>query len=97
MKFQIKFTPGAEEDIEYFRVREQRIIIDGIKRLLSENANIPTKRRKELRANELAPWALKLGDYRIFYDIEGNNLVKVIAIGYKEHNDLYIRGKRVRI
>ncbi len=32
----------------------------------------------------------------MFYDFAGNNIVKVIAVGYKEHNELYIYGKRVR-
>ncbi len=96
MKFQIKLTPGAEKDIEYFESHKQRIIIAGIKRYLSEDANVTTRHKKELRPNELAPWSLKLGDYRIFYGME-EDVVKIIAVGYKEHNDLYIRGKRVTL
>lgn len=93
MKFQIRFTPSAEKDIAYFEAHKQRILIAGIRRYLSEDANVLTKHKKELRPNKLAPWSLKLGDYRIFYEVE-EDIVKIIAVGYKEHNDLYIRGKR---
>ena len=55
MKFQIEFTPSAEKDIEYFKKYEQGIIITGIRRYLSEDANVETKRKKQLRPNELAP------------------------------------------
>ena len=42
----------------------------------------------------IAPWELRIDHYRIFYNIE-YTLVKVVAIGHKEHNELYIRGKKV--
>ena len=35
-----------------------------------------------------------MGTYRIFYDIEKEHAtVRVKAIGWKEHNRLFIRGK----
>jgi mRNA-degrading endonuclease RelE of RelBE toxin-antitoxin system len=54
-----------------------------------------TKRRKKLDPNSIAPWELRIDQYRIFYDIDFGSLIKVIAIGYKDHNELYIRGKKV--
>jgi mRNA-degrading endonuclease RelE of RelBE toxin-antitoxin system len=49
-----------------------------------------------LRPNQRAPWELRIEDYRVFYDIEGDE-VKVIAVGHKEHNDLFIRGEKVKL
>jgi len=97
MKFEIKFTPGSEKDLAYFKKYEQKIIISGIKKYLSDDANVETNRKKQLRPNELAPWELRIGNYRVFYDIEETNLVKIIAIGLKVHNELFIRGKRVEL
>lgn len=97
MKFEIKFTPSSEKDLEYFKKHEQKIIISGIRKSLSEDANVETNRKKRLRPNELAPWELRIGNYRVFYDIEENKIVKIIAIGFKVHNDLFIRGKRVEL
>jgi mRNA-degrading endonuclease RelE of RelBE toxin-antitoxin system len=45
----------------------------------------------------MAPWELRIDDYRVFYELEGENELKVVAVGHKEHNDLYIRGRKVKL
>jgi mRNA-degrading endonuclease RelE of RelBE toxin-antitoxin system len=97
MKFQITLTPSAEEDLRHFRVHEQRIIVDAILIHLSIDAGTPSRRRRKLRPNPLAPWELRVGSYRAFYEIEGEVAVKVVAIGSKEHNSLLIRGRVVEL
>jgi mRNA-degrading endonuclease RelE of RelBE toxin-antitoxin system len=47
--------------------------------------------------NRLAPWELRLGDHRVFYEIQDDTHVKIIAVGHKEHNDLFIRGEKVQL
>ena len=76
MGFSIRLTDSAIEDLDFFRKKERRMIADG----------------KPLRPNRLARWELRLDDYRVFYDFEGNDMVK-----NKEHNDLYIRGRKVEL
>jgi mRNA interferase RelE/StbE len=66
----------------------------GIATHLTYDATSETKRRKKLDPNRIAPWELRIDHYRIFYNIE-HTMVKVVAIGHKEHNELYIRGKKV--
>ena len=95
MRFRIRFTPSADRDLRHFRTYEQRIVHDGTKRYLLQDADVESKKRKQLRANELAPWELRLGDFRVFYQVEAPDQVKVIAVGVKTHNDLYIRGSKV--
>ena len=97
MRFEINFTDSVNEDLGYFKIYEQKAVIEGTKRYLRENANVVSKRRKQLRPNELAPWELKIGNYRVFYDFEEDNIVKIIAVGFKHHNELYIRGRRVTL
>ena len=95
MKFTVIILPGADADLTFFRAHEQRIILIGIATYLVADATIETKRRKRLDPNHIAPWELRIDHYRIFYAIENATLVKVVAIGSKDHNDLYIRGKKV--
>ena len=76
---------------------KRRIISDGIALFLKQDANVETTRRKPLRPNRIAPWELRIDEYRIFYDFEGDDIVKVVAVGHKEHNDLYIRGRKVEL
>jgi mRNA-degrading endonuclease RelE of RelBE toxin-antitoxin system len=95
MKFTIGLTDSAVEDLDFFRKNERRMIADAIALFLTFDANVETRRRKPLRPNRLAQWELRIDDYRVFYDLEEDDVVKVVAVGHKEHNDLYIRGKKV--
>ena len=97
MKFSVRLTDSAIEDLDYFRKSERKIISDGIALFLTHDAKVETRRRKALRPNPLAPWELRIEDYRMFFDIEGDDEVKIIAVGHKEHNHLYIRGKKVEL
>jgi mRNA-degrading endonuclease RelE of RelBE toxin-antitoxin system len=96
MSFVIVLSPDAREDLAYFTAFEQRIIIAAIKQYLIIDARIETRRRKQLQNSPVAPWELKREPYRIFYDIVGSQ-VDILAIGYKEHNELFIRGRRVEL
>lgn len=97
MPFEVKFSSSAEIDLGYYKAFQQRIIIDGVRLHLLADADKPSKRRKKLGENPLAPWELRLGDYRAFYEVEDDAHVKVVAVGHKEHNDLYIRGEKVQL
>jgi mRNA-degrading endonuclease RelE of RelBE toxin-antitoxin system len=66
MKFEVKLTGSADSDIDVYTAREQRIIFDAISAFLEAMQTCPpTKRRRQLRPNPLAPWELRIGDYRV--------------------------------
>jgi mRNA-degrading endonuclease RelE of RelBE toxin-antitoxin system len=96
MRFDVEFVPSADQDLESYSVREQRIILDAVAEFLETDANVETKRRKQMRANPLAPWELRIGDYRVFYEIREGR-VRVLAIGHKVHNELFIQGQKFNI
>lgn len=92
--FALDITASARDDIRFFKAFEQRRILDAIEQRLTYEPVTPTQHRKMLRPNNLGQWALRLGKYRIFYDVEADPMiVRVKAIGWKEHNRLFIRGK----
>ena len=94
--YRIVFTPSADEDLEWFQKTEQRIIIETTIGQLTHEPMIMTKNRKPLRPNPIAAWAIRIGDYRVFYDVDSAaSLVTVRAVGYKDHNVLLIRGQEV--
>ncbi|NJN93703.1 MAG: type II toxin-antitoxin system RelE/ParE family toxin [Anaerolineales bacterium] len=93
-KFVLEFTNSAFEDLAFFKKYEQSLILDAISLQLVHQPHIETRNRKQLESNPLAEWELRVGSYRIFYDIaHAESSVKIKAIGYKEHNKLFIRGK----
>jgi mRNA-degrading endonuclease RelE of RelBE toxin-antitoxin system len=97
MKFDVTFVPSAEDDLDYYETREQRIILEAVVKFLEVDADVEGKRRKQLRPNPFAPWELRVGDYRIFYEIRGDGVVRVLAVGHKVHNELFVRAQRVEI
>jgi mRNA interferase RelE/StbE len=97
MPFRVTLTPSAEADLDYLKRFEQCVIVDAAKRYLQNDVHIESQHRKKLRPNSLAPWKLRIGQYRVFYEVEDATAVKIVAIGYKEHNDLFIRGQRVEL
>ncbi len=47
--------------------------------------------------NPVAPWELRLGNLRIYYDIgvEPEPFVVILAVGVKKRNRIYIGGKEI--
>ncbi len=97
MKYNIEIGQSADEDLSFYEVFEQRIIVKAIIEYLQLDANVETRKRKRLRSNPVAPWELRIGDFRAFYEINANRNVKILAIGHKVHNELFIRRKKVEI
>ncbi|HKI06649.1 MAG TPA: type II toxin-antitoxin system RelE/ParE family toxin [Thermoanaerobaculia bacterium] len=88
----IEFTKDAIEDLRFLKKLEQRLVVDAIERQLSVSPEVETRNRKPLRPNEVSMWELRVNAFRVFYDIE-DGVVRIKAVGRKEHNRLVIRGK----
>ena len=98
MIYKIEITEDAKIDLSFFKVHERKTILRSVKEKLSYEPLKETKNRKKLRNNPVAPWELRIGSYRVFYEVDNNSVkVIIISVGNKEHNILFIRGKRVKI
>jgi mRNA-degrading endonuclease RelE of RelBE toxin-antitoxin system len=97
-KYCIEVTEDAKDDLYQYSASERKIISDEVRVQLGDQPLFETKNRKKLWENPLAPWELRVGKYRIFYQVdEASHRVTIMAIGHKEHNTLLIRGKEVKI
>lgn len=95
--FEVVFTDSGLADLLYFTKAEQNLIVDSIQEQMREPLS-ETRNRKPLRPNNISSWELRLGKYRVFYDVElDNKLVEIKAVGWKEHNQLFIRGKEYQL
>lgn len=98
MKFSIKLTSAALEHLNNLKKHSQKTIIEGIRKQLSYEPVTQTKNRKPLRHNPLSRWELRIEKHRVFYDVsEESETVEIKAVGYKEHNKLFIDGKEFEI
>lgn len=50
-----------------------------------------------MRPNPMAPWELRIGKLRVYYDVqeEPEKIVTILAIGIKERNRVQIGGEEV--
>lgn len=98
MAFTIEFSPHARGHLGRLRKWDQRIIVEAIGVQLSHQPDIATRHRKRLEENTIAPWELRVGDFRVFYDIDHDNeLVVVVAIGQKTHDRLVIDDEEIEL
>lgn len=93
--FDIQFTTEAREDVKSLRKADQVAVITAVESQLVHDANHPTRNRKKLKPNPIAEWELRVGEFRVFYNVdEPQQAVRVVAIGFKVGNVLFIRNER---
>src|SRR5262249_13554126 len=92
MPFQITATRDAESQLAALPARERRIVETAIIARLSEQPTTPTRAIKRLRPNPLAEVELRVGDFRVLYNVEGEEVVLLI-IGRKVGNALVVSGE----
>ena len=99
MSYQITFARPTKEHLQALSVRDQRIVIKAIAEQLAFQPTVETNNRKLMRPNELASWELRLGNLRIYYDVEEEPepMVQILAIGIKERNQVKIANKVIEI
>jgi mRNA-degrading endonuclease RelE of RelBE toxin-antitoxin system len=100
MPYKIQFTQSAADHVRGYRKNEQQIILDAIGEQLLHEPTSETKNRKHLGANELSDWELRVQKFRVFYDVsadEDQQVVKIKAVGHKEHNKLVIGDREVEL
>jgi mRNA-degrading endonuclease RelE of RelBE toxin-antitoxin system len=98
MAFAIEFSPDARDHLRSLRKRDQQIIVDAIADQLTHQPDQPTAHRKPLEDNPIAPWELRVGDFRVFYDVNRDGqVVAVVAVGQKAHNRLRIGGEEIEL
>ena len=72
--------------------RQRRIVLDAVDTQLRQQPILETRKRKPMRPNPMAPWELRIGNLRVYYDVETEPepVVYVRAIGVKLRNRVRI-------
>jgi mRNA-degrading endonuclease RelE of RelBE toxin-antitoxin system len=93
----IVYSPAAEEHLGRLTARQRATVFNAIDEQLSHQAAVETRNRKPLRANPIAPWELRVGALRVYYDVteEPEPTVAIHAVGVKRRNQVYIGGKAI--
>lgn len=106
MAYDIRYMPIASEQLRALPTRDQRTVVDSVEVQLRHDPEVETRNRKRMRPNNLATWELRIGDLRVFYEIEplppaGEKpallTVVILAVGLKQGNRLWIGDEEVEL
>ena len=99
MAYEVRFSESAEGHFARLTARERSIVTSAVRAQLLHEPVREMRNRKPLRANPLAPWELRAGSLRVFYEVIGEetNIVNILAIGIKKGNRLFVAGEGIRI
>lgn len=99
MPYRIEYLPIAEEHLRALTARQQVIILNAVNHQLVHQPAVETRNRKPMRPNLIAPWELRIGNFRVYYDIEyePEPVVIILAVGIKERNRVRIGGKVIEL
>ena len=99
MAYEIVYSPEAVDHLDEFARKDQVMVLDQVDQQLIHQPILATRKRKVLRPNPIAPWELRLGNIRDFYDVQETpkQVVTIKAVGVKRHNELWIGGERIAL
>jgi mRNA-degrading endonuclease RelE of RelBE toxin-antitoxin system len=94
--YRIEYSFDAEDHLRNLTTRQQVTVLDTVDKQLIDQPTVETRNRKLMRPNPLAPWELRIGNLRVYYDVEEDPepVVYIRAVGVKERNRVRL-GKEV--
>ena len=99
MAYTVEFAQSVETHLKALTAGDRATALAAIERQLIHEPLKEAKNRKPLRPNPIAPWELRVGVLRVFYEVIGATagIVRVLAVGRKQRNVLTIGGKEMQL
>ena len=97
MAYTADFAADVREHLNALTIPERSAVLDAIERQLLHQPLVETRNRKPLRPNPVAPWELRVGKLRVFYEVALGEpaVVRILAVGKKERSILRIAGQEM--
>lgn len=99
MAYRIEYSPATDEHLRLLTARQRSIVFDVVDEQLSHQPAVETRNRKPMRPNPLAPWELRIGELRVYYEIaeDPEAVVTIVAVGVKQRDRILIGGKEIKL
>jgi mRNA-degrading endonuclease RelE of RelBE toxin-antitoxin system len=103
MPYRIEYSQDARDDLSWLSRRNQVRVQAEVRRLLGDQAEVESVRRKRLAPNPLdAQWELRLDDVRVLYDVSSEDAttvqtVSVLRVLEKRREQWLLRGLPIRM
>jgi mRNA-degrading endonuclease RelE of RelBE toxin-antitoxin system len=96
--FKVELSDSALDDLKTLKKNEQVLVLDSVEKSLSHEPMSETRQRKPLGPNPIAQWELRIDCFRVFYDVyPESQAVLIKAVGWKDHDILFIRGREYQL
>ena len=97
--YQFEFAEAVKTHLAALTARQRTTVLDAIERQLVSEPLKESRNRKPLRPNPIAPWELRVGDLRVFYEVAATpaSSVHILAVAIKDGNVVRIGGKEFQL
>ena len=97
--YRIEYAPEAEAHLNALTKREATTVLDTVSRQLGHQPTVITRNRKPLEANPVAPWELRIGALRVYFEVmeEPEGVVRIVAVGLKDRDRVLIGGVEIEL
>jgi mRNA-degrading endonuclease RelE of RelBE toxin-antitoxin system len=95
----IVYSPETERHFRPLTARQRAVVFGAVDEQLAHQPTVATRNRKAMRPNRVAPWELRIGELRVYYEVmeEPERRVLVLAVGIKDRNRVIIGGEEVTL
>ena len=95
MPYRIEYSAAAVTHLRGLTARQRAMVVSAVDEQLTYEPSVETRNRKRMRPNPIAPWELRIGISRAYYDIveTPEPTVFVRAIGVKKRSQVVIGGE----
>jgi mRNA-degrading endonuclease RelE of RelBE toxin-antitoxin system len=99
LAYTIEYSPDTLDHLRALTARQRTTVLDTVDTQLTHEPTVETRNRKPMRPNPIAPWELRIGVLRVYYDVEEAPAPRVLvrAIGIKDRNRVRIGKKEYEL
>jgi mRNA-degrading endonuclease RelE of RelBE toxin-antitoxin system len=99
MPYRIEFADSVKEQIKSLTARQRNTVFDSIEKRLTHEPLVETRNRKPLRPNPVAPWELRIGSLRVYYEVASDepDVVRILAVGQKKGNKILVGNQEIEL
>jgi len=94
--YQIEYSPHSKGHLAALDARQRATILDKVDMQLAHEPTVVSRNRKPLQPNPLARFELRVGDLRVYDEVdEKKRVVEIRAVGIKDRSRVFIGEEEV--
>ena len=95
VSYRIEYAPQAKWLLRKLTARQRAIVVRQVDQQLTYDPTATTRNRKPMQDSPVAPWVLRIGDLRVYYDVEEvpERVVRILAVGLKQRDRTVMGGE----